>query len=69
MGLGKAQDRAVGTICAIFRIVRLGVHAAGETSVQFAECIINTHCTISLLLAVSHLAFRWVFFFIAVSNT
>lgn len=37
MGLGKAQDRAVGTICALFRTVRHRVHAAGDTSVQFAE--------------------------------
>lgn len=42
-------------LCYIF--VRLGVHAAGETSVQFAEC------TISHLLAVSHLAFCWGYFY------
>lgn len=55
---------AVGTICAIFRLVRLEVEAAGETSMQFAEC--NPLYIISHLLAVSHLAFC---FFIAVSNT
>lgn len=56
MELGKAQDRAVGTICAIFRIVRLGVHAAGGTSVQFAECIIipTVPSAISWLLATLH---------------
>lgn len=42
-------------LCYIF--VRLGVHAAGEIPLQFAEC------TISHLLAVSHLAFCWGYFY------
>lgn len=64
MVLGKAQEMAVGTICAVCGLVGLKVEAAGETSVQFAAC--NPLCTISHLLAVSHPAFC---FFIAVSNT
>lgn len=67
-GEGKAQDRAVGTICALFRIVRLGVRAAGQTSVQFEECIITptAPAAISWLLATLH--FLGVIF-IAVRNT